>query len=231
MIDGTVDDYVDGEEPFLAYYMTVSGHMGYSWGGNAMARKNRDLVKDLDVSEEAKAYVATQIELDRALEHLIAKLEEKGKLDKTVIVLLADHYPYGLSQGAINELSDHERDLNVGACENALILWNNKINDKHIIKPCMSCDVLPTVYNLFGVDYDSRLYCGRDILSSSEGLVIFNNRSWITDKGSYNSQTGKFTPTENVDENYSSRINSIVNNRLNMSKYIIETDYYNYLFH
>ena len=43
----------------------------------------------------------------------------------------------------------------------------------------MSIDVLPTVLNLFGMEYDSRLLMGSDILSSCSGLVIYNDRSWI----------------------------------------------------
>ena len=67
-----------------------------------MSAKHKSEVQGLDVSAEAKAYVATQIELDRALERLVNELEAAGKLDNTVFVLLADHYPYGLSQSAID---------------------------------------------------------------------------------------------------------------------------------
>ena len=105
MIEATVDDYLYSDEPFLTYYMTVSGHLGYTWGGNSIARKHKNEVNDLPYSDKVKAYVATQIELDRALQLLIEKLESAGKLDDTVIVLLADHYPYGLNISEINEIS------------------------------------------------------------------------------------------------------------------------------
>ena len=97
MMNATVSDYINSDKPFATYYMTVSGHMHYTYGGNAIALKNRNLVKDLNYPEEIQGYIATQIELDRALEALLKKLEEAGKLDDTVIVLLADHYPYDLS--------------------------------------------------------------------------------------------------------------------------------------
>lgn len=79
----------------MTYYMTVSGHMDYDFGGNSIASKNKNKVDNLPYSEEAKAYLATQIELDKALELLINKLEESNKLNDTIIVLLGDHYPYG----------------------------------------------------------------------------------------------------------------------------------------
>ena len=229
MMKVTIPDYINNEEPFLAYYMTVSGHFSYNFSENNMASKNKKYVNNLNVSTAAKAYVATQIELDRALEYLINKLDESGKLDNTVIVLMADHYPYKLDLNSINSLSSYKRDSLIEVNHNALILWNSKEADTHIEKPCMSSDVLPTIYNLFGIEYDSRLFTGRDILSTSDGLVVFSNRSWITEKGVYHANTKKFDAKEEVPENYVSDINNLVKNRLNVAKLIVKNDYYKYL--
>ncbi len=228
MMKATVKDYIDQDEPFLAYYMTVSGHFSYNFSDNSMAYKNRSYVNKLKLSTSAKAYLATQIELDRALEFLIKALEEKGKLDNTIIVLMADHYPYKLSLSDMNSLSTYKRDNVVEVNHNALILWNNNQEDMHITKPCMSSDVLPTVYNLFGVNYDSRLFTGKDILSTSEGIAIFNNRSWVTSHGTYYASSSKFVG-DDIDNNYVKEMNSLVKNTLNIGKLIIKNNYYNYL--
>lgn len=197
-----------------------------------MSAKHKSEVKDLDVPDEAKAYVATEIELDRALERLVNELEAAGKLDKTVFVLLADHYPYGLSKNAIDSLSTYDRDSVVEINHNALIIWNSAMEEKHITKPCMSVDVLPTVLNLFGVEYDSRVFTGRDILSTAQGIAIMRNLSWVTDKGTYFASSGKFVPKEDVEvsDDYIENINNIVKNRLNIAKLVLKTNYYNYLF-
>ena len=231
MMKKTVDDYINNDEPFLAYYMTVSGHFSYNFSDNSMASKNRKYVKDLKVPDSAKAYVATQIELDKAMEHLLNKLEEAGKLDNTIIVLMADHYPYNLDMKAINALSSYERDKVIEVNHNALILWNSNLETKHISKPCMSSDVLPTIYNLFGIFYDSRLFTGSDIFSTSTGLAVFSNRSWVSDKGKYFTSGSKFIPNENmeIEENYVTNINNTIKNRLSVAKMIIKNDYYKYL--
>lgn len=229
MINGTYNDYIDSEEPFLAYYVTVSGHFYYNFTGNAIAKKNKDYVKHLDYNENVKAYLATQIELDKALEILIEKLEESGKLDDTVIVLTADHFPYNLDIDDINTLSDYKRDVMIEANSNSLIIYNNKMKSVDIDKVGMSIDVLPTVLNLFGIEYDSRLIMGKDILSTSPGLAIFKNKSWVTDKGTYYASSGKFVG-EDVDDNYVENINNIVNNRIAISRMIVANDYYRYLF-
>ena len=130
MIKVTVSDYLNSDKPFMAYYMTVSGHFSYNFSDNSMAYKNRIKVKNLSVSESAKAYVATQIELDKALERLLSELEKSGKLDNTVIVLLADHYPYELDLKSINSLSTYKRDKNIEVNHNSLIIWNNKLKNK-----------------------------------------------------------------------------------------------------
>ena len=227
MMKVTMNDYVNKDEPFLAYYMTVSGHFSYNFSDNSMASKNKKYVNNLKLSTSAKAYVATQIELDRALEYIIKTLEEDGKLDKTIIVLMADHYPYKLDTKTVNSLSTYKRDSVVEINHNNLILWNSNMEDKHIDKVCMSSDVIPTIYNLFGVEYDSRLFTGRDILSTSDGLAIFSNRSWRSDVGTYFTSGSKFSG-ENID-GYVSNMNSIVKNRLNVAKLILRTDYYKYL--
>lgn len=160
MIEKTYTDYIDSDKPFMAYYMTVSGHMEYNFFGNYIASKNKSLVDNLNLSTSASAYLATQIELDRALELLINRLEEANKLDDTVIILTADHYPYALSLEEMNELSTFKRDNLFEINHNSLIIWNNKLNRVEIDKVGMSIDVLPTVYNLFGIEYDSRLFAG-----------------------------------------------------------------------
>lgn len=231
MINATYDYYKDSEH-FMTYYMTISGHLQYNFYGNNMSYRNRELVKDLDKSTAIKAYIAAQKELDKALEELLNKLEADGKLDNTVIVLSADHYPYGLTTDQISEVMNIE-DSKFDVHKNNLVIWSSTMKEPiEINKYGESLDILPTVLNLFGIDFDSRLLMGRDLLSNSDGLVIFNDRSWITDKGKYNASTKVFTPfnNEQVDEDYIESINTKVYNKFVISKNILETNYYKYVF-
>lgn len=190
MIRATLPEYI-GEERFHVYYMTVSGHMNYNFTGNAMSSKNKDAVADLPYSEEGRAYIACNMELDHALEYLIAELERAGKLDNTVIALSADHYPYGMDLNHYEELTGTKLNDSLEIYRNTLILWNSEMKEPITIeKPCGAMDLLPTLYNLFGFPYDSRLFAGTDMLSDSEGLVVFADRSFITEDLSYNKKTG-----------------------------------------
>ena len=229
MINVTVDDYIN-DDHFVAYYMTVSGHLEYNTGGNYIANKNWDLVKDLPYSNKAKCYMATQIELDKAIESLIKRLEEAGKLEDTVIIVSGDHYPYGLTLDELNELSDYEKDDNFEKHRMSFLVWNAAMKEPvKVDKVGCSLDILPTVLNLFGINYDSRLLMGTDLLSVSDGLVIFSNRSFITDEGRYNSLNKKFEG-ESVSEEYISEISKIIYNKYQISRLILENDYYKILF-
>lgn len=227
MMEKTVDEYINNK-PFHAYYMTVSGHMQYSFTGNYIALKNKDLVDHLSLSDQAKAYLATQIELDRALEYLLDRLEEAGVADKTLIALSSDHYPYGLDDETIDELLGHPVEENFELYENTFILYTKDMEPETVTKQASSLDILPTISNLLGLEYDSRLMMGRDIFSDATPLIPFLNKSFITDQGMYNSESKEFTSFEDekVDEEYIDEMSAIIDAMFYYSTKILDTDYY-----
>ncbi len=250
--DSYINDYVENGTPFHAYYMTVSGHGLYTWGGNAMSRKHREAVeaKYPNLSETSQAYLACNMELDLALEYLVGRLEAAGIADDTLIVMAADHYPYLMVQDGVdyyNELrgfTDSEDDTS--RYKNTLLMWSGAIKEPiEVDTPCYTADIVPTLCNLFGLDYDSRLYSGRDIFatnyqadqySNCMPLVVFANKgkgnAWITAAGTYESATGTFTPNEGitVDEDYVGRVKKLVSAKVSYAKLLLEQDYYKYVF-
>jgi phosphoglycerol transferase MdoB-like AlkP superfamily enzyme len=233
MMEASLPDYLD-DEIFNIYYMTVSGHLNYNFTGNWCAKIHQDDVADLPYSEACRAYIACNMELDRALEYLIKQLEEKGIADRTVICFTGDHWPYGLDNDQFSEILGHKVEENFELYKSNLILWSEAIKEPVVVdKVCCSYDILPTLLNLFGFDYDSRLLMGRDIFSrETEGFVLFMyNKSFMTDRASYDSRTGKvvqFTDEE-LPENYIKEMRALVNSRWKYSQAIMDTDYYSYI--
>lgn len=225
MIKATTPYYLNDDKPFMTYYMTVSGHLNYNFSGNNMASRNKSKVKNLNYKDSIKAYYATQIEFDKAIEELLNELEESGKLDDTLIVIAPDHYPYGLTTKDMNTVSRIDRTDKFENYHTSLIMYNPKIENKVVDKAISGIDILPTIYNLFGIDYDSRLLMGSDIFSNTEHIVILSDRSFITSKGKYNSITGEFS-NPNVSKEYIDNINKIINEKFKMSSLILEKDYY-----
>lgn len=232
MVNLTFDEYINSDTPFFTYYITLSGHLSYVKSTNKMAQKNWEYVENLPYSDKVKGYLASNIEVDRALESLIEKLTIAGKLDDTVIVITPDHYPYGLSNSNLNEVSLINRDDPFELYHSDLIIWNSQMTDTvKIDKVGSNPDVLPTLLNLFGKEYDSRLIMGQDLLSDKEGLVVLANRSFITDKAKYNSVTGEvISQDEIIDDDYILKYNNIVDNQFKISSMILENDYYRKVF-
>lgn len=240
MIDVTVPQYID-HQPFSIYYMTVSGHCGYSLKENAQARKNYDLVKDLDYVEAVKCYLASQLELEKAMTSLIKQLEDAGIADDTVIVIGTDHYPYGLERSTtwkntadyICELYGVEKMDRFTRDSNALIIWSGCLEDMDlkVEEPVYSLDILPTLSNLFGVEYDSRLLVGRDVFSGEIPLVLWPDYSWKTDKGTYDATNGLFTPAQgaSVGEDYIDYVSALVHNKFRFCSSVQSSYYFNTL--
>ncbi|MEG0451524.1 MAG: LTA synthase family protein [Coprobacillus sp.] len=232
MMQVTIDDYINSDK-FHTYYMTVSGHTNYTFVGNSMAAKNKNLVENLEYSDLSKGYLASQIELDKAMEYLIKRLEEAGKADKTLIVMSADHYPYGLPKKNYDELAGHELESNFEIEKNSLIMWSASMKEPIIVdKLGSSLDILPTVSNLLGLEYDSRLLMGTDLLSDSSPLVIFENKSFITDKVKYNAKTQDVEWLNGTieDNEYLKKINTTVKQKIDYSKKILDYNYYKKVF-
>ena len=232
MIEVTTPEYINAQH-FHTYYMTVSGHMYYNFKDNFIASKNHQDVAELPYSNEVRAYLATQIELDRAMSHLLTRLELAGQLDNTLIAISADHYPYGLSQDALEALNGGVIEKNFELYRNAFILYTPSMIPEIVDKPASSLDILPTLSNLLGLEFDSRLMTGRDLFSDKEPLVILGNRSFITDIGKYNSATTEFIPNEQAKVMDTEALNAYrreISNEINAKFYyaakILEQNYY-----
>ena len=237
-------EFIEGGKPFSLYFMTVSGHCAYSVGGNSMSLKNYSTFSDMDASEPIKCYHAANYELEKAMTYLIGALEDAGIADDTVIVISADHYPYGLEDSAawgtdkdyLAELYGYTANSNMKRDHNALIMWCGCLEDREepveITDPVYSLDIVPTLSNLFGVEYDSRLLTGRDVFSTTEPIVIWHDYSWKTDKGYYDSRSGVFTPNDGVavENGYVDRIKGIVKNKYTFAKGLLDYDFYGIIF-
>lgn len=234
MMELSVDEYINSDTPFHAYYMTVSGHQLYSFVGNSMSIKNKAATDDLEYSEAVRAYISAHIELDNAIGYILDALEEAGKLETTVIALSADHYPYGLTLEELGEMSGKTMDDTFSKYENSFLLWSGSMEEPIVVdKLSQSLDIIPTLSNLLGFEYDSRLLMGNDILGDDYmPLVIFSDRSFISEYGMYNYSEGTFSQfDENVvlPDNYVSSCRAIIDNKFEVSKLILESDYYSFL--
>jgi len=243
MFEATIPWYID-KEHFNIYYMTVSGHSEYNTEDNEQAYRHWDEVKDLEYSTAVKCYLACQMELEDSVTILLEALEEKGIADDTVVVISGDHFPYGLSEYQqlgdktdLNELYGYNVKTRMDRDQNKLIIWSGCLEDEEPIvvdSPVTSIDVLPTLLNLFGCEFDSRLLPGRDVFSSErEPLVYTVSSDFKSPLGEFVNATDVFTPYDPDMENqaeYTKQTLSTISNRLKYSKLMLTTDYFTHVF-
>ncbi len=225
-------------ERFGAYFLTFSGHMQYRFDTNRIARINKDVSDGLDMSAPTRAFVSCNQELEYAVEYMVEEFEKAGVLDNTVFVVLPDHYPYALGLKPLSELAG--KDLLADSFEaefnqykGVLMIWSASMEEPvHVDVPCCELDVLPTLLNLFGFEYDSRLLMGTDIMSDSDHIAILADRSFVTENFFFNASDGTLRTRSSAEppQEYVDRLTAMIKNKFTASTEMLYTDYYAHVF-
>ena len=232
MMEQSVDDYI-GQEQFHAYYMTFSGHYQYHKDHNMIARQNWAEVEHLEYSNASKAYLSCHVELDKALAYLMERLEAEGVADQTAIVLVGDHFPYGLTNEQYSELVGYDID-GFSKYKSSLIFWVGGLEKNIVVDEyCCNVDILPTILNLWGFAYDSRMLAGTDVFSDGLHVAVLADRSFLTDKVWFNSSTGEIRylmDDQELASGYLDAMNRLIQIKFSLSEDILNTAYYGFLF-
>lgn len=231
MMEQSIDDYI-GEEQFHAYYMTFSGHYKYD-NSNALVRKNWEEAYSLPYSRKTRAYMSCNLELEYAMAYLMQRLEEAGVADKTAIVLAGDHFPYGLEDEEYAELVGGEIDC-FSKFKSTLIFWVGGMEENIVVDEyCCNVDILPTILNLWGFDYDSRMLAGTDVFSDGTHAAVLIDKTFLTDKVWFNANTGEtryLVDESEIPAGYIENMHRMINTRFTISSDILNAGYYNFVF-
>ena len=187
--------------------------------------------KALGYSTAVSRYLSKLKVLDEAIGLMLDKLEAAGELDNTVIVMLADHYPYGLSKSYVSEIVTHElSDYEIE--RTPFVIYNSEMTPQKFSDYTSYINLVPTLANLMNLDYDPRLYVGSDLLSEDyESLVVFADGSWKNEIAYYNASTSKIKYYTNVTYTIEEiqAINEEINLKISMSSQAIKKNYFAYL--
>jgi phosphoglycerol transferase MdoB-like AlkP superfamily enzyme len=218
--------------PFMAWITTVSPHQPY-YSDSELSKIYYNSFASTGYPSNVKRYMSKLKVLDDSLGELLDILETKGILDDTVIVLYADHYPYGLTNSEISKVLGDGINTNNEVDRTPFVIYNSQLTAKTFTEYTSYVNILPTIANLFNLDYDPRLYMGTDLLSSDyENKVVFADGSWQTPVGFYYASTGKMSYFS--DERYTNEeivaINNNVSNMIKYSNLAIKTNYFEHLY-
>lgn len=170
-------------EKFLNYIITYTPHTPFTTEKGvgklvASMKYGEESIPELSEEEIVRLEVA---ETDYMVGLLIQALKDNNLYDNTVIVAYADHYLYTINDKSVLEkYKDTESNL---INHTPFFIWSSETTSQEIDKATMQTDILPTVLNLFGIDYNSNYYIGKDALSpSNTGIVFFSDYSWYDGK-------------------------------------------------
>lgn len=218
------------DKPFMTWLTTVTSHQPYT-NNSTYGELYKKYFKEEGYSTPVARYMSKLKVVDEAIGVMIDKLEEANKLDDTVIVLLADHYPYGLSKQYISEMVSHNlEDYDIE--KTPFVIYNSKMEAKTFSEYNSYINLVPTIANLLNLDYDPRLYMGEDLLSEDyESRVVFADGSWKNERAFYNASTSKmkYYQSDEYTSEEVQRINNLISLKIQMSSLAIKNNYFNYL--
>ncbi len=198
---------------FVDYIITYSAHMPFTntkgvckilYEEDNIDNQTTDIV---DMTEEECARRQAK-ETDNMVSLLLDKLKEKELINNTIIVVVTDHYLYTLEDQTI--LEKYKTTTNNLINKTPFFIWNNGVTKTTVKKVTSQLNILPTVLNLFGVNYNSNNYIGADALDQSySGLVFFSDYSWYN--GNVYVEGGEVTNGKNISESDLETNNYLVN--------------------
>lgn len=193
ILNETFQEKMFNEEKYVDYIIAYSGHLPFSTEkGVCQKLVTEDILKKENLEELPQGYILPTLteeecvrrqakETDYMVELLLQVLNEKKQLDNTIIVVFTDHYLYTLSDETILE-KYKETDNNL-INHTPFFIWNNNQDTKKITEVTSQLNILPTLLNLFGLEYHPNCYIGTDALDKDyQGYVFFNDYSWYDGK-------------------------------------------------
>ena len=228
LAEKTMEDYIH-DDKFFVYYVTSTMHWPYdedSYYGNYYLDEINEVHPDYPLA--VKRYISKTMEFDKMLETLIDGLEKAGKLDNTVFCFWPDHHPFNISSDYVRKYTSIvDRYQPYGYYMGPLIIYNAADKGREIKSVCSTLDQLPTVANLFNLNYDPRLYVGNDIFNDN-CRVIMANGDWINNDGIYIYASDEFIPFDNSDITAEEieKITNEVRNTVKVSRALIANDYF-----
>ena len=204
------------EDKFMSLIVTISGHGPYDSSNDSCAKAKRTK-NDLDCLN----YLANRT--DKMIETLIKKLDKEGILEDTVLILYTDHQAYSLNypEEYLNSLPTIDSNHNIKAIP--FVIYNKGTTDSKSFDNILvnDIDMVPTILNLFDIDYDPDNYIGVDLFSKDhKNLILFSDYTWY-DGNIYSGNKD----VDNTTEDYKAN-SEYTADKINLNSMILSNNYY-----
>ncbi len=229
LIEQAIKHIEESSGNFFCNIITSVMHFPYndsSYWGDYYLNEVREVHPDWTV--DYQRYLSKCMDFDNGLKVLLDYLEEKGLAENTVICIYPDHRPYWMDYDTVMDYTSwiNPRSGEYGIYRSPFIIYNAAEEGNVCYNYCSTLDHVPTIANLFDLNYDPRLYMGTDAYNGNN-TVIFTNGSWLNEKGSYDASLEQFTPNDTMPaDSYIRSVNTSVQNIIKTSYLIFDERYF-----
>ena len=162
-------------------------------------------------------------ETDYMMQLILENLKEKNLIDNTIIVVFTDHYLYTIEDKSI--LDKYKETGNNLINKTPFFIWSKNTKKTNINKVTSQLNILPTVLNLFGIEYNPNNYIGTDALDNKyEGIVFFSDYSWYD--GNVYVENGEVTNNKSINNNKLEEKNFYINNITKKNDLALKFNYF-----
>lgn len=210
---------------FMHYIITYTPHTPFTLTGETGKMLANKLYPDgklptLNEEEVARLFAS---ETDYMVELLLEALKDNDLYEDTVIVAFSDHYLYTLNDKTI--LDKYKNTENNLINHTPFFIWSADMEQTKIEKVNSQIDILPTILNMFGIEYTEEHYVGNDIMDESyKGYAFFSDYSWYD--GNVYVENGVASNNTDVDEEYISEVNAKINSLIQRNDLTLKYDYF-----
>ena len=219
------------EAPKITYWITYSGHQPYTLDEVGVDPKDVEKIKAKypELEEGYVSYIAKTMDLDKSLRDMMAILEQQNKLDDFVFVYFGDHIVKGLDfSSESNYYKQTGLEPKPTDITTAMYIYNSATEPHTIKKHSTVLDMIPTICNLFNIEYDYKKTLGRDILDPGyNGFTFSDWGTWETNNYIYNYNDDKITTYNGYDEALAREEINYYKEMDRISRLILYLDYFN----
>ncbi len=175
MFNAMKDEMFPTDTRFNTHVTTLSMHGSYV--ERVTMKKYLEKMDSLNVYIEdsyLRNYLSYVMDFDAALGIMMNDLRDKNLLDKTTIILFADHNAY------MSNLTYNVKDIKITEYSNKnytdlykvpLMIYDPNIEHQVISKFTTTYDIAPTILDMFGINYYTNLYYGTSIFNEEDSVL------------------------------------------------------------
>lgn len=191
-IDNMMDKFIPEGKRFFSFYTTITTHGAYDYNNKRLSENLAIVDEKFELYEEyidgtgeytipkeksdlkkLKHFKAACMDTDKMVQNIFERLEALNILDKTTVVMYADHNCYysNLCYKVKNVPKDEFENTEIYHLP--MMIYNDKVGGGVNHTFCNTYDIYPTICDLLNIEYNTALTQGYSLFSTDIEKSVF----------------------------------------------------------